>query len=243
MTNTVIDEIADSIYRLSTFVPDVGPTGFTFNQFLIDDDEPLLFHTGQRMLFDSVSEAIATVIPVETLRWITFGHVEADECGSMNQFLAAAPKAQVAHGGLGCMVSLNDLTDRPPVPLADGQVIEIGRHRVRHIDTPHVPHGWEARVLFEETTKTLFCGDLFSQLGQGPALTSNDVLAAASEAEDVFGASCITPTSAPTIRSLAELDPTMLAVMHGSSVTGDCKSALLGLADDYERRLLSTTGA
>jgi flavorubredoxin len=243
MTNTQIDEIAEGIYRLSTFVPDVGPTGFTFNQFLIDDDEPLLFHTGQRMLFDSVSEAIATVVPVETLRWITFGHVEADECGSMNQFLAAAPRSEIAHGGVGCMVSLNDLADRPPVPLADGQVLELGRHRVRHIDTPHVPHGWEARVLFEETTKTLLCGDLFTQLGQGPAITSNDVLAAASEAEDVFGASCITPTSAPTIRSLADLDPNMLAVMHGSSVAGDCKSALLGLADDYERRLLSSTGA
>ena len=243
MTNTVIDEIADGIYRLSTFVPDVGPTGFTFNQFLINDDEPSLFHTGQRMLFDSVSEAVATVVPIETLRWITFGHVEADECGSMNKFLAAAPQAQVAHGGLGCMVSLNDLADRPPVPLAYGQVLELGRHRVRHIDTPHVPHGWEARVLFDEATKTLFCGDLFSQLGQGPPLTSNDVLAAASEAEDAFGASCITPTSAPTIRSLADLNPGTLAVMHGSSVTGDCKNALLGLADDYERRLLSTTGA
>ncbi|TFH18097.1 MAG: MBL fold metallo-hydrolase, partial [Acidimicrobiales bacterium] len=195
MSDTLIDEIADGIYRLSTFVADVGPTGFTFNQFLIDDDEPLLFHTGQRMLFDSVSEAVATVVPIETLRWITFGHVEADECGSMNQFLAAAPRAEVAHGGLGCMVSLNDLADRPPVPLANGQVLELGTHRVRHIDTPHVPHGWEARVLFEETTKTLLCGDLFTQLGQGPALTSNDVLAAAAQAEDVFGASCLTPTT------------------------------------------------
>lgn len=243
MTNTLIDEIADGIYRLSTFVPDVGPTGFTFNQFLIDDDEPLLFHTGHRMLFDSVSEAIATVIPVEALRWITFGHVEADECGSMNQFLGAAPQAEVAHGGLGCMVSLNDLADRLPVPLADGQVLQLGQHRVRHIDTPHVPHGWEARVLFEETTKTLLCGDLFTQLGQGPALTSNDVLAAAAQAEDVFGASCLTPATAQTIRSLADLGPNTLAVMHGSSVTGDCSGALRGLADDYERRLLRATAA
>ena len=243
MSDTLIDEIADGIYRLSTFVADVGPTGFTFNQFLIDDDEPLLFHTGQRMLFDSVSEAVGTVVPIETLRWITFGHVEADECGSMNQFLAAAPRAEVAHGGLGCMVSLNDLADRPPVPLANGQVLELGRHRVRHIDTPHVPHGWEARVLFEETTKTLLCGDLFTQLGQGPALTSNDVLAAAAQAEDVFGASCLTPTTAPTIRALADLDPNTLAVMHGSSVTGDCSGALRGLADDYERRLLNSTAA
>jgi flavorubredoxin len=243
MSDTLIDEIADGIYRLSTFVADVGPTGFTFNQFLIDDDEPLLFHTGQRMMFDTVSEAVATVVPIETLRWITFGHVEADECGSMNQFLAAAPRAEVAHGGLGCMVSLNDLADRPPVPLANGQVLELGTHRVRHIDTPHVPHGWEARVLFEETTRTLLCGDLFTQLGQGPALTSNDVLAAAAQAEDVFGASCLTPTTAPTIRALADLDPNMLAVMHGSSVTGDCSGALRGLADDYERRLLRSTAA
>jgi flavorubredoxin len=243
MSNTLIDEIADGIYRLSTFVAEVGPTGFTFNQFLIDDDEPLLFHTGQRMLFDSVSEAINTVVPVETLRWITFGHVEADECGSMNQFLAAAPRAEVAHGGLGCMVSLNDLADRPPVPLANGQVLELGTHRVRHIDTPHVPHGWEARVLFEETTRTLLCGDLFTQLGQGPALTSNDILAAAAQAEDVFGASCLTPTTAPTIRALADLDPQTLAVMHGSSVTGDCLGALRGLADDYEHRLLQSTAA
>ncbi len=243
MSDTLIDEIADGIYRLSTFVAEVGPTGFTFNQFLIDDDEPLLFHTGQRMLFDSVSEAVATVVPIETLRWITFGHVEADECGSMNQFLAAAPRAEVAHGALGCMVSLNDLADRPPVPLANGQVLELGTHRVRHIDTPHVPHGWEARVLFEETTKTLLCGDLFTQLGQGPALTSNDVLAAAAQAEDVFGASCLTPTTAPTIRALADLDPNTLAVMHGSSVTGDCSGALRGLADDYERRLVNSTAA
>jgi len=243
MSNTLIDEIADGIYRLSTFVSDVGPTGFTFNQFLIDDDEPLLFHTGQRMLFDSVSQAVATIVPVETLRWITFGHLEADECGSMNQFLAAAPRAEVAHGGLGCMVSLNDLADRPPVPLANGQVLELGTHRVRHIDTPHVPHGWEARVLYEETTGTLLCGDLLTQLGQGPALSSNDVLAAAAQAEDVFGASCLTPATAPTIRALADLDPNTLAVMHGSSVTGDCSGALRGLADDYERRLLDSTAA
>jgi flavorubredoxin len=243
MSDTLIDEIADGIYRLSTFVADVGPTGFTFNQFLIDDDEPLLFHTGQRMLFDSVSEALGAVVPIERLRWITFGHVEADECGSMNQFLTAASRAEVAHGSLGCMVSLNDLADRPPVPLANGQVLELGTHRVRHIDTPHVPHGWEARVLFEETTGTLLCGDLLTQLGQGPALTSNDVLAAAAQAEDVFGASCLTPNTAPTIRALADLDPNTLAVMHGSSVTGDCSGALRGLADDYERRLLHSTAA
>ena len=141
---TRVDEIADGIFRLSTFVADVGPSGFTFNQFLIDDDEPMVFHTGPRALFPLVSEAIGKITPLPELRWIAFGHLEADECGAMNLFLAAAPRAQVAHGALGCMVSLNDLADRPPVPLAEGQVLDLGRHRVRHIDTPHVPHGWDA---------------------------------------------------------------------------------------------------
>ncbi len=151
---TTLDEIATGIYRLSTFVPQIGPTGFTFNQFLLDDDEPLLFHTGHRSMFPSVCEAIERVMPVSRLRWIAFGHVESDECGAMNEFLAASPQAQVAHGGLGCMVSLNEMADRPPRPLSDGEIIELGAKRVRHIDTPHVPHGWEARVLYEETTGT-----------------------------------------------------------------------------------------
>jgi len=234
---TKVDEIADGIYRLSTFVPDVGPTGFTFNQYLIDDEQPLLFHTGHRRTFPLVSEAISTITPVENLRWITFGHVEADECGAMNEFLGAAPNAEVAHGLLGCMVSIEDMADRPPVPLADGQVIELGKHRVRHIDTPHVPHAWEARLLYEETTNTLLSGDLFTQLGDGPALTTNDIIEPAGEAEDVFGASCITPRTGPTIRGLAELSPTTIAVMHGSSFSGDGRKALLELADDYDRRL------
>jgi flavorubredoxin len=235
--DTDITEIAEHIYRFSTFVPDVGPTGFTFNQYLIDDEQPLLFHTGHRANFALLAEAIATITPLDRLRWITFGHVEADECGAMNEFLAAAPQAEVAHGALGCLVSLNDLADRTPQPLADGQVIELGVHRVRHIDTPHVPHGWEARVLYEETTKTLLCGDLLTQLGNGPAITSEDIVEAAAQAEDVFGASCITPNTAPTIRRLADLAPTTLAVMHGSCFSGDGSGALLALADDYDRRL------
>ncbi len=235
--DTRISEIADGIYRLSTFVSDVGPTGFTFNQYLIDDEQPLLFHTGHRAMFPSVSQAISTITPVENLRWITFGHVEADECGAMNQFLAAAPQSQVAHGGLGCMVSLNDMADRPPVPLADGEVIELGRHRVRHLDTPHVPHAWEARLLFEETTGTLLCGDLFTQLGDPAALVSDDIVGPAGQAEDVFRATCLTPSTGPTIRRLAELAPTTLAVMHGSCYTGDAAKSLLALADDYDARL------
>jgi flavorubredoxin len=234
---TRVDEIADRIYRLSTFVPEVGPTGFTFNQFLIDDDQPLLFHTGPRGMFPLVTEAIATITPVERLRWITFGHLEADECGAMNLFLAAAPDAEVAHGALGCMVSYNDLVDRPPVPLADGQVIELGAHRVRHIDTPHVPHGWDARVLYEESTGTLLCGDVFSQLGDGPAVTTDDIVEGASFAEDVFGATCLTPQTARTMRALGDLAPTTLAVMHGSSFTGDGAKALEALAANYDDRL------
>jgi len=235
-----IDEVADLVYRFSTFVPDVGPTGFTFNQYLIVDDEPLLFHTGPRALFPALVDAVNSVTPVHDLRWIAFGHVESDECGSMNEFLGAAPESRVAHGALGCMVSLNDLADRPPVPLADGEVIELGRHRVRHLDTPHVPHGWESRVLFEETTGTLLCGDLFTQLGDGPALASHDIVDAAGVAEDVFGATCLTPSTGPTIRALADLSPTTLAVMHGSCFTGDAGSALTALADAYDARLAST---
>ena len=135
------------------------------------------------------------------------------------------------------MVSLNDLADRPPLPLTDGEVIDLGAHRVRHIDTPHVPHGWEARVLYEETTNTLLCGDLFTQLGNGPAITTDDIIGAAGQAEDVFGASCLTPNTGSTIRRLAALNPATLAVMHGSCYAGDGSKALLALADDYDRRL------
>jgi flavorubredoxin len=232
-----VDEIAPRIYRLSTFVPEIGPTGFTFNQFLLDDEEPLLFHTGHRSMFPSVCEAIEQVMPVERLRWITFGHVESDECGAMNEFLAAAPQSQVAHGGLGCMVSLNELADRPPRPLEDGEVIELGTMRARHIDTPHVPHGWEARVLYEETTGTLLCGDLFTQLGDGPAVTDTDIVEPTAEAEDVFGYSCLAPSTPSVIDQLADLAPQTLATMHGSSFAGDGAGALHALADAYRARI------
>jgi len=233
---TRTDEIADGIYRLSTFVPEVPPMGFTFNQFLIDAEEPLLFHTGPRQMFPLVSEAVARITPVEHLRWITFGHVESDECGSMNEWLAAAPEAQVAHGITGCLVSLNDMADRPPRPLEDGEVLDLGDRRVRHLDTPHVPHGWEARVLYEETTGTLLCGDLFTHVGDPDALTDSDIVEPAMGAEDMFMATCLTPATAPTIRRLAELEPTTLALMHGSSFSGDCAGALSALADRYQER-------
>lgn len=230
---TSTDEIADGIFRISTCIPDAAPGGFTFNQFLIVAEQPLLFHTGQRGLFPLVSEAVARVIPPARLRFITFGHVEADECGSMNQWLAAAPDAVVAHGALGCDVSLNDLCDRPPRKLADGEVIDLGGRRVRHIDTPHVPHNWEARVLFEETTRTLFCGDLFTHTGNGPALTTDDIVAPALAAEELFHATSLSPATAPTIRRLAALEPQTLALMHGSSTQTNCSQSLHRLADAY----------
>ena len=234
---TRVCEIADGIYRLSTFVPEIAPpAGFTFNQFLIDADEPLLFHCGPRAMFASVATAVAQVLPPERLRWIAFGHVESDECGAMNAWLAAAPRAVVAHGAVGCMVSLNDLADRTPRSLADGEAIDLGGKRVRHLDTPHVPHAWEARVLYEETTGTLLCGDLFTHVGNGPAVTSTDIVGPAAAAEDTFRATCLTPATAPTIRRLAALAPRTLALMHGSSFTGDCAGALAALADDYAQR-------
>lgn len=237
--STTVDEIADGIFRLSTWVPDIAPpAGFTFNQFLVVGDEPLLFHTGPRAMFPLVSEAVARVLPVERLRWITFGHVEADECGSMNEWLAAAPRSEIAHGGLGCMVSLNDMADRPPRPLADGEVLDLGGKRVRHIDTPHVPHAWEARVLYEETTGTLLCGDLFTSLGNGPALTADDIVAPAMEAEAIFRATCLAPDTAAVMRRLGDLSPNVLALMHGSSFNGDGAKALYDLAAAYESQYL-----
>lgn len=229
-----VDEIAESIYRISTWIPDVSPEGFTFNQFIVRGDESLLFHTGPRMLFPLVAEAVATVVPVESLRWITFGHVEADECGSMNMWLTAAPRSEVAHGALGCEVSLNDLCDRPPRALQEGEVIDLGGKRLRQISTPHVPHGWEAQLFFEETTGTLLCGDLLSQVGAPPALTTDDLLDPALAAEAMFHATCLTPQTAPTLRSLGDLDPTTLAVMHGASFQGDGHKALYELASAYE---------
>lgn len=233
---TRLDEIADGIYRISTHIPEIAPpAGFTFNQFLVAAEEPLLFHTGMRALFPPVSEAIARVMPVDRLRWITFGHVEADECGAVNEFLAVAQQAEVAHNTLGCLVTLNDLVSRPPRPMGEGERLDIGGHEVRrvvrNINTPHVPHNWEARLLFEEHTRTLFCGDLFTHLGNGPAVTADGLVELCLEAEELFRQiSCLTAMTA-TLRSLADLRPATLAVMHGSSFNGDCPRALNDLAD------------
>ncbi|MGE5566996.1 MAG: MBL fold metallo-hydrolase [Parcubacteria group bacterium] len=234
--DTRVTEIADGIYRLSTFVPEVGPQGLTFNQFLVLGDEPLLFHTGLRRMFPLVREAVSRVMDPARLRWITFGHYEADECGSMNEWLAIAPQAQVAHGETGCNVSLRDMADREPRALADGEVIDLGGKRVRYLDTPHTPHGWDAGVLYEETTGTLFCGDLFTQGGDAPALVETDIVAPAIATEDIFGYSALNPNMGSTIRRLSGLAPRTLALMHGPSFAGDGGTALRELADDYDRR-------
>lgn len=234
--DTQVDEIAEGIYRLSTYTDQV-PGGFTFNQFLVAGDEPLLFHTGLRSSFPLVSEALATVIPVDRLRWVSFGHWEADESGALNLWLGAAPKAELAVGTLGATISGGDQADRPPRVLADGEVLDLGGKRVRWIDTPHVPHGWDAGLVYEETTNTLLCGDLLTHTGAVPALTEADVVGPAAAAEDMFQATCLTPRTAPTIRRLAELAPTTLGLMHGASFAGDGAAALRALADDYERRL------
>jgi flavorubredoxin len=227
---TKSDEVVEGIYRFSTFIPEVG---IPFNQYLVTADEPLLFHTGMRGLFPLVSEAVGRVMPLDRLRWISFGHYEADECGAMNDWLAVAPDAQVAHSAIGVMVSIDDQATRPARPLQDGEVLDLGGKRVRHLYTPHVPHAWDAGVMYEETTNTLLCGDLFGALGEGSVLSSDDPVGPAMEAEAAFHPSSITPNAAPTLRRLAELAPSSLAMMHGPVFQGDGRDALERLADAY----------
>jgi flavorubredoxin len=236
---TEVSEIADKVYRLSTFVPQIGPTGFTFNQFLIDADEPLLFHYGQRALFAPISEAVQRVMPLDRLRWTACSHVEADECGALNQWLAAAPNATPAHGQVGCNIWLTDMADRPPRVLKDGEVLELGGKTVRWLDTPHVPHNWDAGVLHEETTGTLFCSDLFTQMGPATPTTEADIVGPAIATEKAVPYMPATPLAAPTLRRLAALAPATIALMHGPSFRGDGAAALDALADHYGRRLRS----
>jgi flavorubredoxin len=228
---TRLAEVADGVYQLTTHNADIN---FSFNQNLDTGDEPLLFHTGGRQLFPLVKAAVAKVVAPESLAWISFGHVESDECGSMNDWLAVAPNARVGASALACMVSLNDLCDREPIPfVGGGDGYDAGSHVYQWFDTPHVPHGWEAGVLYDATTKTLFCGDLFTTLGSFEPTSSGDIVAAAAAAEEVFHYSTLAPQSADVVRGLAELDIAQLALMHGPVFTGDCRAALHGLADNY----------
>jgi flavorubredoxin len=244
MMETQIDEIAPDIFRIATYIPEVAPpAGFTFNQFVVRADEPFLFHTGMRQLFPLVSEAVARVVPLDRLRWIGFGHIEADECGALNHFLAAAPAAQVVHSELACLVSVNDYADRVPRPVADGEVLDLGGKRLRFVPTPHVPHNWESGLWFEESTSTLLAGDLMSSLGNGAAVTGDDLVGAAAGAEDIFHPTSLGPFVGSTIRRLAALSPSTLAIMHGSSFCGDGAAALNALADDYDARVAEAIAA
>ena len=227
---TKTHEIAAGVYRFSTAVTGIGPEPFTFNQFLVDADEPLLFHLGHRGFFPMISEAVARVMPLERIRYLSFGHVEADECGSLNQWLAAAPRAEVLHSQIACQVSLNDLCDRPPRALADGETVDLGGRRLRWLYTPHVPHGWEAGAMFDETSGLLLCGDLLTHGGDGPAITEADVAGPACAMEDMFHAMTMSPNTGGVLERLAALAPTTLAIMHGSSFKGDGAGQLRALA-------------
>jgi flavorubredoxin len=230
---TRIDEIAESIYRISTSVPPnpALPGGFTFNQFLIVDEESLLFHTGMRRIFPLVREAVASVMPVDKLRWISFSHLEADESGSLVEWLAAAPGATPLCGRLGAMLSVEDAAGRVPRALADGETMALGRKRVRWFDTPHVPHGWDAGYLSETSTRTLFCGDLFTQAGAQPApVTESDVIAPSEAMRAAMDYYSNPRAAAAQIERLAATEPTLLACMHGASYQGDGGAALRSLA-------------
>jgi flavorubredoxin len=230
-SGTNVEEVAERIYRINTPVPIPGAGQFNFNQYLIVDDEPLLFHTGHRQLFPVVREAIESVIPVATLRHIAFSHFEADECGGLNQLLAAAPNAQPLCSAVGAMVSIADYADRPPQVLEDGAELSLGARTIRWLDTPHLPHGWESGLIFETTTRTLFCGDLFTQGGPGKvALTSADILGPSEAFRKPMDYYSHAPTTGSMLERLAREQPTTLACMHGSAWRGDGAALLRELA-------------
>jgi flavorubredoxin len=230
-SGTRVDEVAPSVYRISTPVT-ILPGGFSFNQYLVVDEQPLLFHTGPRRMFPLVREAIAAVMPVDRLRYVAFSHVEADECGSLNELLAAAPQAEPLCGSIAAMVSVNDLADRPPRALADGEALGLGSKRVRWLDAPHLPHGWECGYLFEETTATLFSGDLFTQPGAEHApLTTGDILGPSEAMRLAMDYYAHTKDTRGLLEKLAATQPKTLACMHGSAWSGDGGRLLLDLAN------------
>jgi len=233
-SGTNVHEIEDGIYRISTPIPPSAmPGGFTFNQILIDDDEPLLFHTGLRGLFPLVRQAVAHVLgDVQRLRYVSFSHVEADESGSLNDWLDAASNAVPVCSQIAAMVSVGDLSNRPPRALADGEELVLGKHRVRWLDAPHVPHNWECGYLFESSTRTLLCGDLFTHGGHEVLpLTESDVLGPAEAMRAGMGGVAIEKGARAILEKLASTEPRTLALMHGSSYRGDGGRLLRGLAD------------
>jgi len=232
-SGTNLHEIAAGIYRINTPVDLPGGLGFSFNQYLIAAAEPLVFHTGPRRMYPLVAEAIGKVLPLEKIRYVAFSHVEADECGALNDFLAAAPAAVPVCGQLAALVSVNDLADRPALALADGEVLEIGEHALRWFDAPHVPHGWECGFMMETRTRTLLCGDLFTRAGHElPPLTEGDVLGPAEAMRQALPASVAVDRGARGILDkLAATKPETLALMHGSAFRGDGEKLLRALGD------------
>jgi flavorubredoxin len=233
-------EIAPDIYRISTFHPDFG---IQFNQFLIKDDEPFIMHTGMKKMFPVTREAVASLIEPARLRWIGFSHFESDECGALNEFLNIAPNAQAVCSIVGAMVTVNDFADRPARALADNEVFAIGSHRLKFLATPHLPHGWDAGLFFEERDKTLLCSDLFFHPGDPEPMTESDVVGRASMSitEGMAGPLAkdmpYTPYTDATLRRLAELEPRTLALMHGTSFRGDGRRAILDLAGVIQEKL------
>jgi glyoxylase-like metal-dependent hydrolase (beta-lactamase superfamily II) len=234
-SGTNVHEIADHIFRISTPIPPaVFPGGFTFNQILVVDEDPLLFHTGPRQMFPLVRQAVEHLLgDVAKLRYVAFSHVESDECGSMNQWLAVAPRAEPLCGRVAAEVSMTDLADRPPRALADGEELSLGARRVRWLDAPHVPHNWECGYLFETTSRTLLCGDLFTHGGADlPPITGSDVLGPAEAMRQAMPDSIAVDRRARgVLEKLALTEPTTLALMHGSSFRGDGGALLRALAD------------
>ena len=233
MTN--VSEIGTNIYRINTGVTPPGLGGFSFNQYLIVDDAPLLFHTGPRKLFPGISKAIARVLPLENLRYIGLSHFEGDECGSLNEFLAAAPNALPVCGRIAAMTSIGDVADRPPHALGDGENLSLGKHNVQWLDTPHLPHAWECGFLMETVTSTLLCGDLFTQPGaETPAITESDILGPSEAFRKSLDYFAHSKNSRVMFEKLAVLKPRTLACMHGSAWRGDGASLLRALADRIE---------
>jgi len=229
---TRIDAVGESLYRISTPVPpDIIAGGFSFNQYLLVDDHPLLFHTGLRSQFSDVRRAIESVMSIRALRYIGFCHVEADECGALNQFLQAAPLARPLCGQIAQMTSIGDVADRPAHVLANGETLELGRHTVEWIDAPHVPHGWENGFLFERTRRILFCGDLFTQGGSEHLPVSDDILETSEQMRAGMDYFAHGKNTRSLLESLAALEPATLACMHGSAYQGDGGDLLRQLAD------------
>ena len=230
-TGTNVHEVADGIYRINTPVPGEGG-GFSFNQYLIMDDEPLLFHTGPRKMFPLVREALTSLFPVERLRFIALSHVEADECGSLNEWLAVAPQSSPLCSAVAATVSISDLADRPPRALADGERLSLGRHAVRWFDTPHLPHAWDCGFLMDERTSTLLCGDLFTQGGVDlPPITESDILGPSEAFRHKMDYFSHTKNARVMLERLASTNPTTFACMHGSAWRGDGAELLRALAD------------